>query len=207
MIGYKAKTGVSKGNSIFDFEVGKTYKHTKGAMQRTKRIFHFCLKLSHLNHNFPFNDESTQIFEIEFDGNYHSIGINCFTDNIKILREIPRSEWESISNGEVKFDKNGRLTLVKGPFLEYEVYNYDERGNLIYEEKKFKSVIYKYDEKGNLIYYENSNGNWEKKEYDEKGNLILEETQYGWIERGYDEENNCVLYKDSNGHYERIIVS
>ena len=57
-----------------------------------------------------------------------------------------------------------------------------------------------YDTNGNVIYFENSSGDWAKKEYDTNDNLIYFETSDGfWIKYEYDTNGNEIYYEDSDG--------
>ena len=49
-------------------------------------------------------------------------------------------------------------------------------------EVEFDATWFKvYDDKGKAIYYEDSDGDWAKKEYDAKGDEIYHEDSYGYI--------------------------
>ena len=56
------------------------------------------------------------------------------------------------------------------------------------------------DSRGNEIYYENSDGDWYKKEYDSRGNETYYEDSFGyWSKREYDSRGNETYYENSNG--------
>ena len=61
------------------------------------------------------------------------------------------------------------------------------------------------------IYYEDSDGDWEKREYDQYGNKIYYENSDGyWHKKEYDTNGKLIYYEDSNGYiidkrYERQI--
>ena len=58
------------------------------------------------------------------------------------------------------------------------------------------------DPKGNTTYYEDSNGNWSKREYDVDGNMTYYERSDGyWFKREYDAEGNMTYYERSNGNW------
>jgi len=60
-----------------------------------------------------------------------------------------------------------------------------------------------YDNNGNLIYQENSNGGWYKYEYDDNGNIIYREYNNGfWEKREYDTNGNIIYRENSDGHIE-----
>ena len=70
-------------------------------------------------------------------------------------------------NGNIK---SIHITHSNGSWAKWD---YDEAGNLIYDENSNGYWIKReYDEDGNKTYYENSNGYWTKREYDKDGNAI-----------------------------------
>ena len=51
------------------------------------------------------------------------------------------------------------------------------------------------------IYYEDSDGDWEKREYDQYGNKIYYENSDGyWHKKEYDTNGKLIYYEDSNGY-------
>ena len=59
------------------------------------------------------------------------------------------------------------------------------------------------DKNGNLIYYENSYGDWVKREYDSQGNRIYSEDSYGnWRKWELDSKGNVIYYENSRGEIE-----
>ena len=60
------------------------------------------------------------------------------------------------------------------------------------------------DSRGNEIYYENSDGDWYKKEYDSRGNETYYEDSFGyWSKREYDSRGNEIYYEDSEGYWSK----
>ena len=58
-----------------------------------------------------------------------------------------------------------------------------------------------YNKNGNIIYYEDSDGDWEKREYDQYGNKIYYENSDGyWYKKEYDTNGKLIYYEDSNGN-------
>jgi len=58
-----------------------------------------------------------------------------------------------------------------------------------------------YNKNGNIIYYEDSDGDWEKREYDQYGNKIYYENSDGyWHKKEYDTNGKLIYYEDSNGY-------
>lgn len=57
-----------------------------------------------------------------------------------------------------------------------------------------------YDDKGNEIYFENSAGDWSKREYDDNGNETYYENAIGyWSKRENDEKGNRIYFENNYG--------
>jgi len=57
-----------------------------------------------------------------------------------------------------------------------------------------------FDSNGNEIYFEDSDGDWEKREYDSNGNKIYcEDSDGDWEKREYDSNGNKIYYENSYG--------
>ena len=73
----------------------------------------------------------------------------------------------------------------------YQVYYENSDGNWVKRE---------HDNNGNIIYYENSTGYWEKFEYDTNDKVIYYEDSNGfWTKWEYDTNSNVIYYEDSDG--------
>ena len=60
------------------------------------------------------------------------------------------------------------------------------------------------DSKGNVIYYENSTGDWYKREYDSNGNLIYHEASDGyWFKKEFDSKGNLIYYENSTSYWHK----
>ena len=56
------------------------------------------------------------------------------------------------------------------------------------------------DKNGKQIYYENSNGDWAKREYDSQGRQIYYEGSNGtWAKREWDSQSNEIYFENSLG--------
>lgn len=75
----------------FQWEVGKTYKHT-GDLEMCASGFHFCKSLLDCFLYYGF-DPINKVAEVEALGKIVEGDHKCITDNIKIVREIP---WEEV---------------------------------------------------------------------------------------------------------------
>ena len=56
------------------------------------------------------------------------------------------------------------------------------------------------DKNGNVIYFEDSNGDWYKKEYDSNGKVIYYEDSRGyWDKYEYDRYGNVIYHEENDG--------
>jgi hypothetical protein len=66
--------------------------------------------------------------------------------------------------------------------------------------KSFPFIIK--DDKGKQIYYEDSTGDWAKREYDSNGNQIYSKYSTGvWYKNEYDSNNNEIYSENSTGYW------
>ena len=156
MKGYKISiNGFCNG---FKYEVGNTYTF-EGKLRLWKKGFHFCKNIDDVFEWYDYNKDKTVIFEIEALGEIIEDNNKCVTDKIKILRVIPKREYNKLFKRH-KFDKNF---------------------NMIYEENsKGFWIKWEYDKNNNLIYYESSSGYWKKWEY-KNNRLIYYKNSHGKI--------------------------
>jgi hypothetical protein len=80
-------------------------------------------------------------------------------------------------------------------------YIFDSNNNVIYfEDSTGDWRKREYDSNNNIIYHENSDGYWYKEEYDLNNNRIYRENSDGsWYKQEYDSNNNIIYYEDSDG--------
>ena len=129
-----------------EYKVGKTYSSDK--MKICRHGIHYCNELKDTL-NYYFYSKDLVMLEIEVLGSIESYEDKSVTDKIKVLRVVPRDEWN-----------------VTG--LEF-----DERYNKIsMEHSSGDKYLHEYDERDNMISVEYSNGNKHLYEYDEKDNMI-----------------------------------
>jgi hypothetical protein len=185
----------------FTYEVGKEYKLTKGQLRYSDTGFVFYKFFVDVDRVYDFYKNDTKVFEVEILGKVDSSGYESITDHIKILREIPRSEWEDVSNGKVKFDKNGNIIYIEHSDKSFSKKQFDKNNNKIYFEDT--RIGYwekkKYDKNNNLIYFENSYGCCIKKRFDKNNNEIYFERPEYWEKRKFDKNNNEIYFECSNG--------
>ena len=204
MLGYKG-TGQSKSSFAIDYGIGEIYEFLE------ESNINFYENFIDVNNDYRFQNDSTSVYEVEILGPITKVNKLLspklhvlHTNKFKILREIPRSEWEKISNGKVKFDEKGNLIYLEKPDTYFwEKHQYDEKNQLIYSEysdgfwKKFN-----FDEQNNLIFLETSERTWEKLKYDNKNNLIKYSDSSGfWEEAKYNENNHLVFYRNSERNF------
>ena len=195
MKGYKIS--VNGYCSGFKYEIGKTYTLKKGKLELCNNGFHFCKNFDDVFEWYDYNKDNTTIFEVEALGKIIEDNDKCVTDKIKILRIIPKREYNKLFKRH-KFDKNNNLIKI----IKWE---YDKNNNLICEKTSDGFWIkWKYDKNNNKIYEEDSKGFWKKWEYDENNNLIYIKYSDGfWQKWEYDKNNNLIHYKNSNGFWEK----
>ena len=105
---------------------------------------------------------------------------------------------DTVHYGEIfKRMYNDTITIINNR----EIIN--EIGEVIYYENSDGEWYKKeYDDNGNEIYYENSNGYWFKKEFN--GNIVFYINSLGeWVKKEFN-NGKVIYYEDSNGISERI---
>lgn len=145
-IGYKATYNMVAHND-FVYEVGKTYVHD-GKIEICSSGFHYCNNMEDVLRFY----EPTRHFvllEVEIlSDNIIDEGYKCVTDKIKILRIIPLEEHKLFtvnvltSNTDVYNSISGKTYRS----------SYDEKNRIIVKSNFFKRTIIKYDDRGNIIY-------------------------------------------------------
>ena len=197
MIAYKA----TKNMKCMDktYKVGKTYTY-KGELELCSSGFHFCKVPDDTLEYYPYNNRYI-LLEIEVLGDVIDDTDKSVTNKFKVLRVIPKEEYNSIFT-RMKFDERGNLLYYKNSYGYEEWYEYDKNDNLIYYKDSKKVKFWReYDKNNNLIYSEDSKGSKIWQEFDERNNLIHYKDSYGveqW--RKYDERNNCIHIKDCDGY-------
>ena len=164
-IGYKAsRNGICRG---FKYEVGKTYQ-TSSNVKLCYCGFHYCEKLDNVFHYYPYKKNKTLIFEIEDLGTGETDGIKSVTNKIRIVREIPVSEWNSLVCYS-KFDEHENLIEVRGTDdLFWAKYKYDTKDRLI--ERTYNDGAWRrstYDDDNKIVKYNSSDGVSYIESYDE----------------------------------------
>ena len=196
MKAYKGSyNGKCKGKT---FEVGKTYTHDE-KIEMCKSGFHFCLNAIDVLQYYPYKKDFV-LFEIEVkDGNFITEGNKSVTKSFKVLRKVPKKEYEKLL--QIKLDSKGKVIWYKDSNGFELNWKYDSKGKVIwYKDSTGFEQNWKYDSKGNQIWYKNSNGFEENWKYDSKGNHIWYKNSNGFEQNWkQDSKGNQIWCKDSNG--------
>ena len=218
MIAYKATYNFKCRNQ--EYKVGKTY--TSDRMEICKHGFHFCQKMADVMGYYSANNDFV-LLEIEALGKIETRGDKSVTNKLRVLRVVPKEEYTEQMRKRfdvVERDQNNRIVSRVDSFGYKNVYQYDDRGNMIVDNdtkmeyddnnrlvrKTFPSgnfLTCTYDERGNKIAIKNTQGYHNTFEYDEFNRLTKE--TYGpneWHGYTYDERGNKISSTDAYGaHY------
>jgi YD repeat-containing protein len=195
MIGYKATYNMKC--ETLTYEIGKIYSIDN--MEMCSHGFHFCQNAEDTLNYYTYNKDF-MLLEVEAIGKVDTKYDKSVTDKIKILRVIPKEEYNSIFDN-YKIDENNNCIYEKNSSGLEEWKKYDENNNLIgYKNSSGYEFCNKYDKNNNLINNKDSSGYEEWNEYDKNNNLINKKNSSGNEEcKEYDENNNLINYKDSKG--------
>jgi hypothetical protein len=187
----KAYIGTTNGRHFnLTYEAGNEYKISECELKIHETGFLFFEKITDIDPYYNLRDSETKVFELEILGEviYDEFHYECFTDHMRVIREIPRSEWSKCSKGEIKFDKKGNIIYIKFR-------------NGLWEKRRF-------DKNDNEIYFESSWGYWRKTKYDKNNNKIYKEKSNGdWERFKFDKNNNQIYYENSNGEIVKNEIS
>ena len=170
VIGYKAsEDGVCRG---LRYEVGQTYE-MKSRVVVCHCGYHYCRDIDDVFEYYPYKNGVTKIFEIEDLGTQSVSDVDkTATNKIKIIREIPFEEWNSLMVRH-KFNDKGIKIYTKTSGLFWRSVNFDDDGNPIrYVDYDGYWCNSTYDHRGYRIKSENSFGHVETWEYDNGGWII-----------------------------------
>ena len=184
------------------YEVGKTYTmNEKPVMCRCG--FHYCEIIDDTLTYYPYKNGVTKIFEIEDLGKTITKGGKSVTNKIKIVREIPVSEYNDLFKRYV-FDAEGNLIQFKHTNGELETYSYDANGTKTrWESLNGYWVNWTYDTKGNMTRREDSRGIWTTCEFNADGKKTRRENSDGdWEAWEYDVNGNKTRYENVTGYWD-----
>lgn len=177
-----------------EYKVGKTY--TSNKLEICKYGIHYCEDMKNTL-NYYFCNKNFVLLEIEILGKVITNGDKSVTDKMKVLRVVPKEEYDFGDN--FVFDDNYNLISTTYRNHKY-TYEYDQRRNIISViNSDGVKYILEYDERDNKISSTSQTGKTILK-YDERNNLIsiLYPTGDGWTYE-YDEKNNRISDTYSNG--------
>ena len=125
MIGYKGTKNLKCIN--LTYEVGKTYI-LEGEIDLCNVGFHFCKNIMDVHNYYDLSDKDTTVLKVEvpddakvIDGKYKSV-----TNKLKVLKILSKKEIEELSNGKIKYDKEGNLVYYEDSDGYWERYKYDK---------------------------------------------------------------------------------
>ena len=149
-IGYKtSKNGVCM---EMTYKVGETYKTDK-PIKMCEWGFHYCTNIDDVFHYYPYNRNTTKIFEIEDMGDTsHTVYDKTVTNKIRIIREIPVSEYNTL----------------------FKCNTFDERGNLVhtvYARGEWDKV--QFDDKNRMVRFDTDAGFWKAWTYNDETQTVL----------------------------------
>ena len=158
----------------FTYEVGKTYSISK--LKICKIGFHYCPKMVDTLRYYNYHPTNFILLEVEVLGNVKTKDDKGATDKIKVLRIVPKEEYDEDMIAEI----NRWVFDDKGNKLSYTDYNgrtasctYDDKGNkLSHKHSNGMTESWTYDELGNILSYTDYDGKTESWTYDDKGNKL-----------------------------------
>ena len=142
--------------------------------------FHYCLDIDDTLSYYKYERGVTKFFEILDVGEGYSNTDKSVTNRIRIMREIPLDEYNTL------FKRN----------------TFDDRGNII--EKREEDEVWSkfiYDENNNLLLYYTSNGYWKMCTYDHQNRIIRSDYYNGYWNTWYYNEDGTRKCNDT-GHGE-----
>lgn len=182
------------------YQVGKTY--TSDQLKICNSGMHFCKQMICVLDYYKYNKDFV-LLEVEILGKIVSEGTKHATNKLKVLREIPFSEY-SLKFKHLVFDAFRNIIRIKNKYNGgQKVFIYDNYGNLIKSwletkegKKKLHLCEYTYDSRGNILTKQSSDAGTTTYTYDECGNMLSEEIN-GRIcrELTYDTRGNILSIK------------
>jgi hypothetical protein len=158
------------------------------------------------NNKIYFENSNGYWWKQEYDSNNNSI---YYEDSDgKIIDNRPSNPLnENIDITPEEKYINGLSNMIRTPYFynlkvtETPKHLWNRILSKIFNREVRLSNNYIFDSNNNQIYYEDSDGDWEKREFDKKNNLIYYENSDGyWIKREFDSNNNKIYYEDSDGN-------
>ena len=106
------------------YEVGETYEVEH--LEICKSGFHFCQRQIDTTNYYECSDKAFVLLEVEALGEVVTDDDKSATDRIKILRVVPKEEWDFAT-----FDDRGNMISGTTPSGDKLYWEYDDRNNMI----------------------------------------------------------------------------
>ena len=165
MKAYKATTNYKCRDQ--EYKVGKTYSSDR--MKICRYGIHYCYELKDTFTYYPYSKDLVML-EIEVLGSIESHTNKSVTDKMKVLRVVPKDEWNVTG---FEFDERGNRISKTFPDGDKQLYEYNERNKMISSTyPNGNKYLNEYDERNNKISSTYPNGNKYLFEYDERNNKI-----------------------------------
>ena len=210
MKGYKATKNMKCLN--LTYEIDKTYSINR--LEICSTGFHFCQKMEDVLNYYNYDDDFI-LLEVEALGETITEDDKTVTDCIKIIRVIPKEEYTfKIPEPEIdpniyEYDERGNMISKTYPDGYKYSWEYDDRNNMI--SKTFPSgnkYSWEYDDRNNKIFKTDPDGNKYSWEYDDRNNKISvthpDGNKYSWE---YDDRNNRISETYNNIELYRITIN
>jgi len=193
MKAYKATYNFKCRNQLY--EVGKTY--TSDKMKMCKYGIHFCEKMVDTLEYYDYDPKTFVLLEVEVMGKTDYKGDKGVTDRMKILRVVPKEEYDGEFLGKIRaceWDGRGNRISETYPDGYKTTYEHDERNNRIsVTYPGGGKYTYEYDGRNNMISKTYPGGYKYTFEYDGRNNIISVTYPGGGKHTfEYDERNNMI---------------
>ena len=178
-----------------EYKVGKTYSSDK--MKICRYGIHYCNELKDTLTYYPYTKDLVML-EIEVLGSIESVTDKSVTDKMKVLRVVPKDEWNVTG---LEFDDRGNRISLTCPSGNKYLNEYNERNNMI--SKTYPNgdkYLYEYNERNNMISSTYPNGDKHLYEYDKRDNMISSTHPSGdkYLFE-YNERNNMISMTHPSG--------
>jgi hypothetical protein len=212
--GFWEKREFDKKNNEIYFENSSGYWEKREYDSNNNEVYYensygFWIKREYDSNNnrIYYENSNGEWYKQEYDSNNNRI---YFEDSDgKIIDNRPSNPLnENIDITPEEKYINGLSNMIRTPYI----YNlrvnevpeelWDRILSKVYNQEVRLSNNYIFDSNNNQIYYEDSDGDWEKREFDKKNNLIyFEDSDGDWEKREYDSNNNKIYYENSDGYW------
>lgn len=193
-IGYKAS---DNGVCInLKYVVGRTYRK-KRLPKVCEYGYHYCMDIDDVLLYYTYQKGVTKLFEIEDFGDFLVSGNKTVTNAIKIVREIPFNEWNTLMKRTI-FDENQNIIRQEKENCSWIEWKYNSDGRKILQEQSDGYWIeWTYNSYGNMTTEKDSRGYWKRWDFDDAGRKTREENSCGfWETYKYDSTGNLIRHNN-----------